>query len=79
MHGLVSIIMPSYNTAAYIANSIQSILAQTYTNWELIIVDPSGKWVDWGWIRGWGLHTPGSRRPEQASRSRPAKDYAAFS
>jgi len=39
MYGLVSIIMPSYNTARFIAESIQSVLAQTYTNWELIIVD----------------------------------------
>lgn len=31
--------MPSYNTGRFIAESIQSVLAQTYTNWELIIVD----------------------------------------
>lgn len=37
--GLVSVIMPSYNTAEYITESIQSVLNQTYTNWELIIVD----------------------------------------
>lgn len=37
--GLVSIIMPSYNTADYIQKSIQSVVNQTYVNWELIIVD----------------------------------------
>ncbi len=39
MSELVSIIMPSYNTAKYIAESIQSVLEQKYTNWELIIID----------------------------------------
>ncbi len=39
MDGLVSIVMPSYNTAQYISDSIKSIQAQTYSNWELIIVD----------------------------------------
>ena len=39
MGDLVSIIMPSYNTAKFISETIKSVLAQTYTNWELIIVD----------------------------------------
>ncbi len=39
MNELVSIIMPSYNTAKFISQTIESVLAQTYTNWELIIVD----------------------------------------
>lgn len=36
---LVSVIMPSWNTADFIAESIRSVIAQTYTDWELIIVD----------------------------------------
>lgn len=38
-NGLVSVIMPSYNTAKYIAESIESVINQTYPYWELIIVD----------------------------------------
>jgi glycosyltransferase involved in cell wall biosynthesis len=31
--------MPAYNTEQYIGESIQSVLDQTYTNWELLVVD----------------------------------------
>ena len=36
---LVSIIMPSYNTGKFIQETINSVINQTYSNWELIIVD----------------------------------------
>lgn len=36
---LVSIIMPTYNSEATVQESIASVLAQTYENWELIITD----------------------------------------
>ena len=39
MSELVSVIMPSYNTAELISQTIRSVFDQTYTNWELIIVD----------------------------------------
>jgi glycosyltransferase involved in cell wall biosynthesis len=37
--GLVSVMMPAYNAAAYIAGAIESVVAQSYALWELIIVD----------------------------------------
>ena len=36
---LVSIITPTYNCAKFISETIESVQAQTYTNWEMIIVD----------------------------------------
>lgn len=41
--GLVSIITPTYNCGKFIAETIESIQAQTYTNWELVIVDDCSK------------------------------------
>ncbi|MDO4614335.1 MAG: glycosyltransferase family 2 protein [Lachnospiraceae bacterium] len=37
--GLVSIITPAYNAAAFLEETVRSAQAQTYTNWEMIIVD----------------------------------------
>lgn len=38
-YGLVSIVMPSYNCGQFIEESIHSVQAQTYQNWEIILVD----------------------------------------
>ena len=36
---LVSVIIPAYNASAFIEETVQSIFAQSYSNWEVIIVD----------------------------------------
>jgi glycosyltransferase involved in cell wall biosynthesis len=36
---LISVIMPNHNGGEYIGRAIDSIIAQTYTHWELIITD----------------------------------------
>ena len=38
-YGLVSIITPSYNSSKFIGETIESIQAQTYKHWELLITD----------------------------------------
>lgn len=40
---LVSIIMPTYNCGRFISETVDTVLAQTYTNWELVIVDDCSK------------------------------------
>ena len=39
MNNLVSIITPSYNSSRFIEECVNSVLLQSYSNWELLIVD----------------------------------------
>lgn len=52
---LVSIVIPYYNKKETIKRSIQSVLNQTYTNWELIIVDDKGQ-EPLEWQKHWNSH-----------------------
>ena len=35
----ISIVVPCYNQAEYLSEALQSVLDQSYTNWECIIVN----------------------------------------
>ena len=39
MNSVISIIVPSYNKELYIAETIYSVMNQTYAHWELLIID----------------------------------------
>lgn len=47
---LVSILIPNYNKAPYLRETLDSVLAQTYTHWECIIVDDHSTDDSWGVI-----------------------------
>ena len=40
---LISVVVPVYNVAKYLKKSIESIVNQTYTNLEIILVDDGSK------------------------------------
>lgn len=39
MNTTFTVVMPAYNAAAYLAQTIESVLSQTFTNFELLIID----------------------------------------
>ena len=42
-HQIISVIIPVYNSANYISRCVESVLDQTYCNWQMILVDDGSK------------------------------------
>ena len=40
---MVTVIMPAYNVSPYIEGSVRSVLEQTFSDWELLIIDDCSK------------------------------------
>ena len=40
---MISIVVPAYNAAKYLDNTVKSVQAQTYSEWEMILVDDGSK------------------------------------
>lgn len=59
---LVSVVMPAFNAKALVPDAVSSLLAQTYRNWELILV--CDDWDDYGAV------LPSDRRIRQCASSR---------
>lgn len=53
MEQLISIITPTYNSTKYISETINSIINQTYSNWELLITDDCSTDDTWSIIQAY--------------------------
>ena len=47
---LVSVVMPTRNRRALLERAVESVIAQTYGNWELLLVDDASTDDTWDWI-----------------------------
>src|SRR2546423_988247 len=52
---LVSIVVPAYNAEKYLEETIQSVIAQTYPNWQLVIVDDGSTDNTAEIVKSWAL------------------------
>mgnify|MGYP000097149086 CR=1 FL=1 len=48
---LVSVVIPTRNRRALLAQTVDSVLRQTYTRWELVVVDDKSDDDTWAWLQ----------------------------
>lgn len=78
---LVSILIPNYNKAPYLSDTLDSVLAQTYTNWECIIVDDHSTDHSWEILESYAQRDSRIkifRRPENRKKGGNAARNFAF-
>ncbi len=68
---VVSVVMAVYNREDYIRRSINSLLEQTYCNWELIAVDDGSNDNSFAILEEYGLHYENIRIIQQKNRKLP--------
>jgi glycosyltransferase involved in cell wall biosynthesis len=70
---LVSVIMPTYNVRAYIGDAVTSVLHQTETDWELLLVDDGSTDGTREWLQSYAKEDPRLRLFLLDSNGGPAK------
>jgi GT2 family glycosyltransferase len=60
---MASIVMPVFNGERYLKESLDSVLAQTYTNFEVIVMDDSSTDGSWEVIQSYGDRVRGFHQP----------------
>lgn len=68
----VSIIMPTYNSEAFVGETIESVIAQTYPSWELLVVDDCSTDGTCGLVEGYARSDARVRLFRQETNQGPA-------
>lgn len=55
---LVSVVMPVYNAGRFLPEAIDSVIAQTYTHWELVAIDDASTDGSWDVLQGYAAREP---------------------